>query len=145
MIVGAALQVTDRQRPFALLGLVAVVVNIGLNFIAIPFTIHHFDNGAIGAAVVTVATEFLILSGALALRPKGVLDRHTANYLGRCALASVAMIPAVAAIDGAWYGYKIAVGVAIFGVVALGLRIACPGDVVRAVGQVRHSMARAHT
>jgi polysaccharide transporter, PST family len=144
MILGAALQATDRQRAFALLGLGAAALNIGLNFIAIPFTIHHFDNGAIGAATVTVATEAVIFGGVTLMRPKGVLDRHTANYLGRCTLASIAMIPPVIAIDGAWYGYKIALGVAIFGVFALGLRIASPRDLLQAVGQIRHSMTRAH-
>jgi len=143
MILGAALLATDRQRAFAILGMAAAALNIGLNLIAIPLTDHHFDNGAIGAAVVTVATEFLILGGALLMRPKGVLDRHTANYLGRCAVASAAMIPAVVAIDGAWYGYKVALGVVIFGVVASVLRVGSPRDLLRAAVQVRHSIARA--
>src|SRR5205814_636948 len=88
MILGAALQATERQRAFAVLGLAAATVNIGLNLIAIPLTDSHFGNGAIGAALVPVATETVILVGALLLRPNGVLDRQTANYLGRCTVAS---------------------------------------------------------
>ena len=58
-----------------------------LNPIACVLLIHWADNrygnGAIGAALVTVATELFILVGALRLRPPGVLDWAATRNLGR--------------------------------------------------------------
>ena len=93
MILGIALIARDRQKQWLIVGCLAAVFNPVVNLGLIPFTTRVFDNGAIGAAVATVATEGLMMAGAIYLRPKGVLDRTTAGFLGRCLLAAVCILP----------------------------------------------------
>ena len=77
MIIGAILGAKDRQRQWAIAAVVAAVLNVALNLVAIPFTQDHWDNGAIGAAFVTSLTEVFLLGAGQYLMPKGILDRRT--------------------------------------------------------------------
>lgn len=56
-ILGTALFASDRQRGMAAVAWVAALLNPLLNLLAIPFAVQHFDNGAVGASVITVLTE----------------------------------------------------------------------------------------
>ncbi len=80
-----------------------------------------FDNGAIGAAVITVTTELFMFVGALAIRPRGVMDRATVSYAGRCVVATVVMIPAILAVSATVLPVKVAVGVVTYGLASLAL------------------------
>jgi O-antigen/teichoic acid export membrane protein len=122
MVLGTVLIASDRQKRWVMVGCLAALVNPLLNLLAIPLTMHMFGNGAIGASIVTVATELLMMSGAIFLRPKGVLDMATTGYLLRCAAASLAMVPAVIACGDAWLPVKIAVGAATYALASLALR-----------------------
>ena len=73
--------------------MIAAIFNPLLNLAAIPLTVQWFDNGAIGAATITVLTEVVMMIGAIYLRPAGVLDRPTARLLVRIVAASAAMVP----------------------------------------------------
>ena len=64
MMVGTALIASDRQNKWVLVGCLAAALNLGLNFFAIPWSIRVFNNGAIGAAIVTVLTECVMLAGS---------------------------------------------------------------------------------
>jgi O-antigen/teichoic acid export membrane protein len=57
-------------------GLIAAVINVACNLVAIPFFQHTAQNGPIGAALVTVMTEVMMSIGAIALLPKQVFDKH---------------------------------------------------------------------
>ena len=95
MILGTALIAAARQRAWTIVGVLAGVFNPLVNLWAIPFTQHAFGNAAIGAAVVTVATELVMFAGALYLRPKGVFSRWDVWYVGRCLIAAGIMAPVV--------------------------------------------------
>jgi O-antigen/teichoic acid export membrane protein len=123
MILATALTAKDRQKSWLAIGCIAAVFNPLVNLIAIPFTSHRFGNGAIGAAIVTVSTEVLILIGAICIRPRGILDRPTISFMMRCALASAVMIPAVLLVGHDLLAVKVAVGVATFVLVCLILRV----------------------
>src|SRR5690606_37071019 len=56
-VIGAGLWSLDRQRTWAMVAWVAVALNVVGNFAAIPLTAAMFDDGAIGACAVTLATE----------------------------------------------------------------------------------------
>ena len=71
MILGIALIARDRQKQWLIVGCLAAVFNPVVNLGLIPFTTRVFDNGAIGAAIATVATEGLMMAGAIYLRPEG--------------------------------------------------------------------------
>ena len=84
MIVGSALNAQDRQRQWALTGVAAAVLNLGLNFILIPYTQSTYGNGAIGAATVTSVTEVFMFTVGQVLLPRSVLDRHTYVGVAKC-------------------------------------------------------------
>ena len=95
MILGTALIAAARQRAWTIVGVVAGIFNPLVNLWAIPFTQARFGNAAIGAAVVTVATELVMFAGALYLRPKGVFTRWDGWYIVRCLIATAVMAPVV--------------------------------------------------
>jgi O-antigen/teichoic acid export membrane protein len=91
MIVGAILSARDQQKQWAIAGVIAAALNVSLNLIAIPYTQNHFDNGAIGAALVTSLTEVLLLVAGQVLLRRGILDRHTYVASAKCLLIGIAM------------------------------------------------------
>jgi O-antigen/teichoic acid export membrane protein len=95
MILGTALIAAARQRAWTVVGVIAGIFNPLVNLWAIPFTQKVFGNAAIGAAVVTVATELVMFAGALYLRPRGVFTRWDTWYIARCAIATAVMAPVV--------------------------------------------------
>ena len=123
MILATALTAKDRQKAWLVVGCVAVVFNPMVNLIAIPFANHRYGNGAIGASVVTVATEVVMMIGAIYLRPKGVLDRTTWSFLARTVVASLVMIPPVMLAAHAPLAVKVVIGAVTFSVACVCLRL----------------------
>ena len=122
IVLGSVVMAADRQRQWVVISVIATIVNPLLNLVAIPQSQRLFDNGAIGAAVVTVLTEVILLVGAISLRPKGVLDRTTINGLLRIVLASSTMIPVVLLVRDAPLAVQIAAGAATYVLSSLLLR-----------------------
>jgi len=123
MVLGSALIAADRQKIWTAIAGGAALLNPLLNLVAIPVTMHLFNNGAIGAAIITVATEVFMMVGALLVRPAGVMDRATVSFTVRCSLASLAMVPAVFAVSAAVLPVEIGVGVATYAIAAVALGI----------------------
>src|SRR5207302_7501842 len=92
MILGTALNALDKQRQWSMTAVAAAVLNPTINVAMIPFTQTMFGNGAIGAAIVTVATELFMMSvGLYLLRGSGVLDRSCLTSALKCVLAGALM------------------------------------------------------
>jgi O-antigen/teichoic acid export membrane protein len=118
-VLGSALIAADRQTAWTIIAGGAAVLNILLNLVAIPLTMHAFGNGAIGAAIVTVGTEVFMMVGALMLRPAGIMDRPTVSFALRSSVASLVMIPAVFAVGTAVLPVKIGVGIAAYAIASV--------------------------
>jgi len=125
MMVGAILSARDQQRQWAIAGVIAAVLNVSLNFVAIPYAQTHFDNGAIGAALVTSLTEVFLLVAGQVLLKRGILDARTYVAAGKCMIIGIAMgvvvwlardLPLVLTVPlgAGFYG----LGVLVFGVVS---------------------------
>jgi O-antigen/teichoic acid export membrane protein len=67
IMLGTALVALRRETPWLWVGVVAALFNPAANLVLIPFFQHSAQNGAIGAAIVTVLTEMVMLGGALLL------------------------------------------------------------------------------
>lgn len=87
-ILGAA----EKQRMWAMAGLMAIFVNITINFFLIPYTQTAFGNGGIGAAIATLATELFIMCFAIALLPKGYFASFRLSHLYKPAISSLSML-----------------------------------------------------
>jgi O-antigen/teichoic acid export membrane protein len=143
MVMATALTAKDRQKAWLVVGCVAALFNPTLNLIAIPLTNRVFGDGAIGASLITVATEVVMMIGAIYLRPAGILDRATVFFILRCAGAAAFMIPAVYGLAGQPVAVKVVAGMAAFAVGAWALRLVSPRSVRdRAVRVTRPLLGR---
>ena len=122
MVLGTVLVACDRQRQWLIVGIVAAVFNPLVNLVAIPASVHVFSNGAIGAAIVTVSTELLMMIGAIHLRPAGVLDGATGRFMIRAGLAAAAIVPAVLVARGLPLAGQVVVGIIAYAVASLAVR-----------------------
>jgi O-antigen/teichoic acid export membrane protein len=122
IVLGSVAMASDRQRQWVMVSVAAAVFNPLLNLVAIPQSQRLFDNGAIGAAVVTVLTELMLMVGAIALRPKGVLDKATVSGLVRIGLASATMVPVVLMFGTTPLAVQVVAGLVTYGFASLVFR-----------------------
>ncbi|MGH7902831.1 MAG: flippase [Candidatus Dormibacteraceae bacterium] len=99
-----------------------VVVNVALNLVLIGYTQHRFQNGALGAAAALVVTEVLMSMIGVALLPR-LLDAGSAWRLARALLATGVMAAAVWGARSRGLLIQVPVGVAVFALLAMLLRI----------------------
>ncbi len=76
-IVGAA----NRQRAWAAVSFCAIFLNVGANYLLIPYTRSMYLNGGIGAAVATFTTEIFIFGMVLYLAPGKYFKTFRAAYI----------------------------------------------------------------
>ncbi|MDB5077417.1 MAG: Polysaccharide biosynthesis protein [Chloroflexi bacterium] len=132
MVLGAALMAGDRQKQWVGVGVIAAVCNPLLNLFAIPFTVNTFGNGAVGSSVITVATELVMLCGALYLmRRYNVPNRQTIGFVVRCSVACAAMVGIVVVSGGTWLPVRIIIGMITYGLASLALGTLSASEVGR--------------
>ena len=92
-VLATALIAANQQRRYLYVALGAAVLNPFACVALIHWAQGRYANAAIGAAIVTVATEAYILVGALRLKAPGVFDRAAIVETVRIIAAGLAMIP----------------------------------------------------
>lgn len=95
MVIGTGLIALHRERPWLAVATIGAAFNVAANLVLILVFEWSTGNGAIGAAVSTVATELVILGGALILLPAGVIDRSVVSTAVRIFLVGVCVAGAV--------------------------------------------------
>ncbi|MGH2611140.1 MAG: polysaccharide biosynthesis C-terminal domain-containing protein, partial [Tepidiformaceae bacterium] len=143
MMVGSVLAARDKQRHWAIAGVVAAVFNVSLNFAAIPYTQSEFGNGAIGAAVVTSLTEVLLLCAGLMLVPRGVFNRDTLRYVLKCVAAGLVMGAALWPIRDASVVVTVPLGAGAYFAAAFALQVVSKADLVSLRGLLSRPRAAA--
>ena len=118
-IMAMALIAIDRQRKYVFVAGCAAVLNPIACIIAINITMDRYDNGAIGAAIVTVGTEILILGAALTIRPHGVMDGWTAWLCARIVGAGLVMGVVVLTAGDLPLAVQVAIGVVVYAAASL--------------------------
>jgi O-antigen/teichoic acid export membrane protein len=135
-ILAMSLIAIDRQRKYIVVAGCAAVLNPIACIIAIHVTMRTHDNGAIGAAIVTVATEVLILAAALVIRPAGVMDGATQWMCVRIVGAGLAMGAVVLIASDLALPIQILLGILVYAAASVALRTVAVSDARRIVGQV---------
>ena len=93
IILGSALMgAANMQRAWAFIGLIAIFINISVNFLLIPYTQELFSNGGIGAAVATLVTEIFVMVSAFYLLPKEYLQTFKSSYIIKPFAATILMV-----------------------------------------------------
>jgi O-antigen/teichoic acid export membrane protein len=88
MVLVTAVLASHREHRWLLVTACLALINPSVNGFAVPLFEHFAHNGAIGAAIATVATEALAFLAALRLLPPGTLHRRSLTVALRVALAS---------------------------------------------------------
>jgi O-antigen/teichoic acid export membrane protein len=94
MPLGTSLVAAGRQRAWAAVQFLCVIVSAAFDPLLVPWFQEHAGNGGLGVCVTNVASEVLMVAGGLWLLPHGVLARS----LARSALAALAGGVAMAAV-----------------------------------------------
>ena len=97
IILGSALMgAANRQKAWAVIGLIAIFINVAINWMLIPYTQLIYLNGGIGAAIATLFTEIFVMIAALSLLPREYLKTFKFSYLIKPFLATIVMgIPVI--------------------------------------------------
>jgi O-antigen/teichoic acid export membrane protein len=122
-VLAIALIASNRQNKYVVVSAIAAVFNPIACVVLINATDRAYDNGAIGAAIVTVATELFVMAGAIRLKSPGVLDRSTISASLRCVAAGLVLVPVLFVADPLPLPVQIALGIAVYGIAALLLRV----------------------
>jgi O-antigen/teichoic acid export membrane protein len=142
MVLASGFFALHLERQWLKIAIAAAVVNPVLNFLLIPYFERTLHNGAVGAATVTVATEFLMFGGALLLLPSGTLTRETVLLGGRLVLAGI--LTAITAVLVATVSPLAALpaGCLVFAAAVFGLRVVRPGEIQSVMRMVLGPLAR---
>jgi O-antigen/teichoic acid export membrane protein len=91
MPLGTSILASNRQRAWALVQCICILVAVCGN----PFFIPHFQrltgNGALGTCVTLVLAEAVVVGCGVALAPKGIFNAHLGKSLTLAALSGAAM------------------------------------------------------
>jgi len=90
-ILGSAILASNKQRNWAAVGAFAIVINLGLNYLFIPYAQAMWDNGGIGAATSTLVTEIYILVAALWILPYGYFKGFDKGYIYKSVFSGAVM------------------------------------------------------
>ncbi len=91
-VLGHTILATNKQKPWAVIGFVAILLNVGLNYLMIPYTQQLTGNGGLGAAVATFITEGFILGAALWILSENLFRKIGYVLAAKCLIAGTSMI-----------------------------------------------------
>lgn len=116
MLFGASLIAAGRQKAWASVQLLCVMVSLVLDPLLIPYFQTRFGNGGLGVCVAAVVSELVMVTGAIWLMPRGVFGRSFVRQLVPLVVAGGSM--AAAAYLLAWLTPFIAAPISVFAYVA---------------------------
>ncbi len=93
MVLGTCLNAAGKQRRWAVVQVMCLVVSLVLDPWLVPWFQRHAGNGGLGVSIATVASETLMLIAGVVLLPRGIIDRA----LWRCVLQAFVAGGAMAA------------------------------------------------
>jgi O-antigen/teichoic acid export membrane protein len=91
MPLGIAILASQRQRTWAAVQSLCVVISLIVDPILVPWFQRRYGNGSLGVCVASVLSEVFMVAGGAVLVAKGTFDRSFFASLVRCVLAGAAM------------------------------------------------------
>jgi O-antigen/teichoic acid export membrane protein len=101
MPLGSSLLAAGRQRAWAGVQLLCVLVSLVLDPLLVPWFQHRTGNGGLGVCVATLVSESLVVGGGLWLTPRGVVDRRLMRSIGLTLAAGAVMAGVAVLLRGA--------------------------------------------
>lgn len=90
-ILGSTIMATNRQKRWAYVGFVAMLINVAINFFLIPYAQARWGNGGIGAAMATLLTECFVLISASIMIPGSYFENFRVSDTLKCVLSGLVM------------------------------------------------------
>jgi O-antigen/teichoic acid export membrane protein len=120
-VLGAGAIASDKQRQWSIVALAAIPVNIGLNYLLIPYYQSTSGNGGIGAAIATLATEIFVMGWAIKLLPRNLLRFSWVQAAGRSISAALIMVGVIDYLRATGLNWTMiaAIGVALYVMIML--------------------------
>jgi O-antigen/teichoic acid export membrane protein len=94
-VLGTALLAFEKQLQWSFVAFIACLVNIGLNYVLIPYTQANAGNGGIGGAVATIVTEFFVMLSAIYLAPREFFTNLRINVQIKGVASGVIMLATI--------------------------------------------------
>jgi O-antigen/teichoic acid export membrane protein len=91
MPLSECIMASGRRGLWAAVQFSCVIMSVVADPLLIVWFQAHGGNGGLGVCIATVASEVLMLVGAVVLIPKGLLDWTVLRFMGKPALAGAAM------------------------------------------------------
>jgi O-antigen/teichoic acid export membrane protein len=133
----------DRQIQWTWVMAGMCALNLPLNLFTIPYFHSHIGNGALGAALALLATDFATGVAALFLLPSSLRAAvaSTLPAIARSALATIAMAAVVWPLRGVFLPIPILAGGGVFAVLAYVLRV-IPTEELHVLAGLARKLAR---
>ncbi len=90
-VLNTVLVANDKQKQLSVVAMIATIISIGINYVAIKYTQETWGNGAMGAAFSTGVTEVCVMAMSIFLLPKGVFGKSNLVLAGKTLLGGAAM------------------------------------------------------
>lgn len=123
VLLGSTLIAKGKEKAWSLMAIAAAVFNPVMNLWMIPLTQSRFGNGGIGAATATLLTEALMMIGALALMPAGILSRRSLATALRAVAAACSMALFLSLLPWTSIFVMVPVGAGVYTLLALLFRV----------------------
>jgi O-antigen/teichoic acid export membrane protein len=91
MPLGSCILASNRQRAWALVQCICIVVSVVANPFLIPYFQKLSGNGALGTCVTLVLSEAVVVGCGIALAPRGVFNRELGKSLLLACVSGAAM------------------------------------------------------
>jgi O-antigen/teichoic acid export membrane protein len=142
VLLGGALFALSKERWFLRVGVLGAIFNPIMNLVFLPMFDQWLQNGAIGAAIVEVATELLMCGGAIYLLPRGLIGGTLAWLVPRLALASLCLVAVTRVLLPVWLPLAIVGGGGAYLIAAAMLKIVTRADAESLKGVIMESLAK---
>jgi O-antigen/teichoic acid export membrane protein len=138
IMLAQVLLAEKRQAVWTIVMAGAAVVNPLFNLVLIPYTQHHFHNGALGAAISLILTEVLMDAVGFVLVGRHVFTRNSVRRTVMAILASAGMWGAAYAAEPLGTALSLLAGGLVLVALVVVLRILTPEE----IALLRNGLAR---
>ena len=94
-ILGSTVLATDRQKKWSMIAGIAIIINMGLNYLLIPYFQKTSGNGGVGSSIATIITEFFIMCSAVILLKGRISNPLNVAFILKEALSGSLMLAAI--------------------------------------------------
>ncbi len=140
VMLGSILIARGKEKQWAYMAVTAAVFNPLMNAWLIPLTQRLYGNGGIGAAIATLLTEMLMMTGALCLMPSGMVTTRGLWSGARALLAGLVMLLVLRMLGSDNLILIVVVGALTYVVAALAVQVIPKEDTAHILHAVRNRL-----